>query len=330
MDSKIVCYVTDDAYLPYAVISVCSLLRFNSGVTVCVFTGGLSSDNRSLLNKVVYSYGGVLLVFDVSSRLRSLSRLSCGYGLHRGFASLLPLVKLYIADYLPGNDSRVLYLDCDTLINGSLDFLFDGFDMRGRSLALAPDCMIRSYRKVINVPDDRPYFNCGVTLLDLARFRSSRFKSRFFGLLKLAPSLAFCEQDVINRFMQDDVACLPPHFNSLSAFQLYDYSGVRRVSGFVPFSAADFKIAVRSPSVIHFAGNSFARPWFKASVHPFRSLFLFNARMAGVAPRLVNLSGGFSFVYRIQHLLWRLLPRSLFNLVSSLFCRFHVFRCYGV
>lgn len=327
---KIVCYITDDNYLPYTVVSIVSLLRHNDNILVCVFNTGLTVQNLDLLRSSVSHFGGDLLLFDVSSRVLSLSKKYKGYGLYKGLASFLPYVKLYIADYLPGNSSRVLYLDGDTLVNGSLDYLFNGFYMGDKPIALASDCMPFSYRRFIKMPFDRPYYNGGVMLLDLARFRSSQFKRRFFECLSIVGSMPLAEQDVINRFLFDDIALLPPQFNYLTHYTLFDYPGVCFVSRSVPFSQVDFLCAKRSPVVYHFLGNYLARPWFRASKNPLRSLYCYSARVAGVPPKFVNLPGGFPFVYRVQWLLWRHLPQWAFNFVASLMFRFYVFLRYRV
>lgn len=330
MNKKIVCYVTDSGFVPYTVVSAVSLLRHNSDVTVCVFNTGLTSEDRQLLFNAVNSNGGVLLFFDVSSVLQDLSKKYKGYSLYKGQSSYLPYVKLFIADFLSGNSSRVLYLDSDTLVNGSLDYLFDGFFMFGRPIALASDCIPFSYRKFVNVPLDRPYYNCGVMLLDLARYRSSGFKRRFFEWLSISDGMPLAEQDLINRFMSSDVFLLPAHFNSLPHYQMFDYSGLLRFVRCIPYSLSDVKMAFRFPVVIHFAGNTLARPWFKSSRHPFRPLYTYTARVAGVPPKFVNRLGGFFFVYRLQWFLWRVLPRSLFNVVASVMYRIHIFIRYRV
>ena len=330
MNKKIVCYVTDSGFVPYTVVSIVSLLRHNSDVTVCVFNTGLTSEDRQLLFKAVNSNGGVLFCFDVSNLLSDLSIKYKGYSLYKGQSSYLPYVKLFIADFLIGNFSRVLYLDSDTLVNGSLDYLFDGFFMFDRSVALASDFIPFSYRKFVNVPLDRPYYNCGVMLIDLSRYRSSGFKRRFFEWLSISDGMPLAEQDVINRFMFDDVSLLPAHFNSMPHYQIFDYSGLLRFVRCLPYSSADVKVAFRFPVVIHFAGNTLARPWFKSSKHSCRSLYLYTARVAGVPPKFVNRPGGFLFVYRVQWLLWLLLPQSVFNVVASWMYRLHIFLRYRV
>lgn len=323
---KIVVYATDEKFVNYTAVSIVSLLRHNSGVTVVVLSDGLSSSSKLFLSTRVSSYGGEFLYFDVSKQIRTLSNL--GYN---GYTSFLTYARIFIADCLTGCNDCVLYLDSDTLVDGDISSLFD-FDMRCKPLAFAPDCMPFSYRSVISMPLDRPYFNAGVMLIDLARFRSSRVKLRFLWFLSMSRGVGvFPDQDIFNRFFFDGIAILPPQFNFISHWFLFDYSGIKQVvKSPVGFTESEFLSACRKPLIFHFLGNTLGRPWFSLSRHPLASLYRFNARLAGVPPSAVNCKGGFSPVYRFQYFLWRCLPQPLFNVICGWLYRVHILLRYGV
>ena len=73
---------------------------------------------------------------------------------------------------LPPNVDRVLYLDCDLIVNGSLeDFYSQPFD--GHSLIATKDLML-DYGPIVmpNGVANDSYFNAGVLLLNLTKIRS--------------------------------------------------------------------------------------------------------------------------------------------------------------
>ncbi|MBQ4385445.1 MAG: glycosyltransferase family 8 protein [Kiritimatiellae bacterium] len=321
---KIFVYATDENFVYYTAVSIVSLLRHNSGVTVVVLSDGLSSSSKLFLASRVSSYGGEFLYFDVSKQIRTLSNL--GYN---GYTSFLTYARIFIGDCLVGCNDRVLYLDGDTLVDGDLSSLFD-FDLRGKPLAFAPDCMPSAYRSVISMSLNRPYFNAGVMLVDLARFRSSRVKSRFLRYLSMSRGVGvFPDQDIFNRFFFDEIVVLPPQYNFITHWFLFDFPGIKRiVKSPVGFTEVDFLSARRKPLIFHFLGNTLGRPWFSSSRHPLASLYRYNARLAGVPPSVVNRKGGFSFVYRLQYFLWRFLPQSVFNVFCSWLYRVHIFLRY--
>ena len=323
---KIVVYATDEKFVNYTAVSAVSLLRYNFGVTVVVLSDGLSSSSKLFLSTRVSSFGGKFLYFDVSKYIRRLSSL--GYN---GYSSFMTYARIFIADCLTGYYGRVLYLDGDTMVDGDISFLFE-FDMKDCPLAFAPDCMPSSYRRVISIPSDRPYYNAGVMLLDLARFRSSRVKSRFLCYLSMSRGVGvFPDQDIFNRFFYDEIIALPPQYNFISHYFLFDYWGLRRVvRSPVGFSQVEYLSARRKPLIFHFLGNTLGRPWFSSSKSPVASLYRYNARLAGVPPSAVNLKGGFSPPYRLQYLLWRYLPQSVFNVISSWLYSLHMLLRYGL
>ena len=266
------------------------------------------------------------MYFDVSKHIRTLSNL--GYN---GYTSFLTYARIFVADCLVGCNDRVLYLDSDTLVDGDISSLFD-FDLCGKPFAFAPDCMPFSYRSVISMPLNRPYFNAGVMLIDLGLFRSSRVKLRFLWCLSMSRGVGvFPDQDIFNRFFFDEIAVLPPKYNFISHWFLFDFSGIKKVvRSPVGFTEVEFLFACRKPLIFHFLGNTLCRPWFSSSRHPLASLYRYNARLAGVPPSAVNRKGGFSLPYRLQYCLWRFLPQSVFNVICSWLYRLHILLRYGL
>ena len=240
---KIVVYATDEKFVNYTAVSIVSLLRHNPGFTVVVLSDGLSSSSKLFLSSRVSSYGGEFLYFDVSKHIRTLSNL--GYN---GYTSFLTYARIFVADCLVGCNDRVLYLDSDTLVDGDISSLFD-FDLCGKPFAFAPDCMPFSYRSVISMPLNRPYFNAGVMLIDLGLFRSSRVKLRFLWCLSMSRGVGvFPDQDIFNRFFFDEIAVLPPKYNFISHWFLFDFSGIKKVvRSPVGFTEVEFLFASRKP-----------------------------------------------------------------------------------
>ena len=91
---------------------------------------------------------------------------------------------------------RVLVLDIDTIVDGSLDGLW--------SLPPAPLYMAREVGRA------EEYYNCGVILMDCEAFRKDA--ERIIGMVN-AQRLDFPEQDATNRIMRGRIRQLPPQYN---------------------------------------------------------------------------------------------------------------------
>ena len=110
--------------------------------------------------------------------------------------SYLALMKAAVP-FLPGIEGRVLVLDVDTIVCGSLDELW--------SLPDAPIYMARE----VGRPNE--YYNSGVMLMD-----TDALQVPFKAVLKKINfnSYAFGDQDAINEVMKGKIRALPPEFNA--------------------------------------------------------------------------------------------------------------------
>lgn len=106
----------------------------------------------------------------------------------------MTLMKMAVPFLLSG---RVLVLDIDTIVNGSLDGLW--------SLPPAPIYMAREVGRV------EEYYNCGVVLMDCERFMPDAEK--IIERVNLQ-RMDFPEQDAVNAIMRGRIAQLPPEYNA--------------------------------------------------------------------------------------------------------------------
>ena len=68
--------------------------------------------------------------------------------------------RLLIADILPKEIDRVLYLDCDIIVNDSLEELW-GIDMTGKAIAASPQIGSGHDCERLGYPIEDGYFNAG-------------------------------------------------------------------------------------------------------------------------------------------------------------------------
>lgn len=326
VDGMTVVFACDDRYAPLAAIGAVSVLRHNRGARIALLGCNLPAKSCDIVRSRVESNGGVFLYCDASEQIDRLARA----GVSR-YVSYAVYSRLFIPELLP-EDGRVLYLDCDTLVDGSLEDLF-GLDMHGRPLALSGDCIPRAYAKFVGIPDNRPYFNSGVMLMDLARWRACGCTEHLLNELSAStrPN-PLGDQDVIGRCLSDLTEPLPPKWNFLSQYFLVSYKGLCRIVGGadrIAFTEADYVEARRHAVVYHFSGNTIGRPWFAYSRHPLRPKFLAVVHEAGL-DEVANRSGVLPIAYRLQNLLSRILPQNLFDWCCFFLYRLHVYRTYHV
>lgn len=296
-------YASDDSYVGLAAISAVSLLKHNPGAQINLLGYNLKPTSVELVRSRVQNHGGSFSHFDVSPFINKLELLNVSH-----YTSYAIFARMFIPDLIR-TDDRVLYLDCDTLVTDRLDDLM-GIDLHGHAFALALDAVHPAYKKVISIPADRPYYNSGVMLMDLAAWRDHDCSRRFMEELTHPHGRVILpEQDVIARTMGDEVEPLPSKWNFLSQFILQ-----RRKD---------------APAIYHFSGNTLGRPWFTSSKHPLRATYRQAAAEANL-PEVAEQIRPLPFEYSVQHWLYRLLPQTLFTPICNLMYRTHIRLTYGV
>ena len=297
-------YACDDNYAALTAVSAVSLLRHNPGAEIILVGCRLAQASIEKVRSRVERFGGSFRYVDVSAKIDELQSMgACPY------VSYAVYSRIFIGDLLPDLSGKVLYLDCDTLVVDSIAPIFD-VDLRGKPLALAPDAAHPAYKRVISLPDDKPYYNTGVTLIDLDEWRRRHCTERLMEELKSPHGRnPLGDQDVIVRVLNDETVELDRRWNFLSQYILYN----RR----------------EKPAIYHFSGNTLGRPWFTSSRHPLREAYKKAAVEAGL-PEVAEQTKPMPFEYKLQYWLWKLLPGALFRPICNLMLRTHIKLTYGI
>lgn len=321
---KTIVYACDDNYAVLTAVSAVSALLRNPGARIVLLGCRLKEPSRELVRTRVEQHGGIFVFFDLTEQLDAIA--AKGFS---GYTSYAAYSRLFIADLLKEDEGRILYLDCDTLVLEPLDELF-ALPLDGRPFAFGYDCIHAAYKRVVKVAPDAPYYNSGVMLADLAAWRASgateALKAEFAHPTGPNP---LGDQDLIVRAWRDYITPLPPKWNFLSQFFLFDDAGLRAVNGATApcVSRAAFEEARRAPGICHFSGHTLGRPWFTSSRHPMRARYRAAAAAAGL-PEVAEQVRPMEFHYRLQHVLRKFLPQGLFNFLGRWMLRVHVWRTY--
>lgn len=321
-----IAYASDKNYAALTAISAVSALRHNPGARIVLLGYDLETDAQELVRSRVEKAGGEFVYKDVSPAIGELVRQGvCPYTSYAAYA------RIFIPNLLE-TEGRVLYLDCDTLVDGSLDELF-AIDLQGKPFALGYDCVLSHFKRYIRLQADLPYYNSGVMLIDLAAWRSHRCTERI--LAELAhPSgpNPLGDQDIIVRVFPQETRPIDPKWNFLSQFFMFSYKGLRRVVGegaALLFSPEAYEEARRHPVIYHFSGQTLGRPWFTSSRHPMREPYRSVARSSDLAEAAEQVRP-MPAAYRVQYLLYRLLPQGLFDRACWYLYRLHIRLTYKV
>ena len=243
----------NDNYVKYALVMLTSLLLNNPGHhDYYVLDHSLSDESKKLIQYALKD-------FDVS-----INYLKVEFG---DAEALLPTTvhwtidtygTLLLQDILPDTVERIIYLDADTIVNGSLEELYS-MDFEGNMLIAAVDS------NGINKPGDYSdiqnrmmgdqicsYFNTGTMILNIKGIRSKgSFSVYAEAMKKWNYQMTALEQDILNYVHLGQVKIVPwEKYNLFSRFAHKDGWDYERVKNNV--------------KIIHFAG---VKPWQNSTFH---------------------------------------------------------------
>lgn len=111
-------------------------------------------------------------------------------------------------------ESRILYLDSDMVIDGSLTPLYEmdlGDKVVGAVQDLYIDCVTHHYSFA---PEFEHYFNAGMLLIDCERWRKEKITQHSFMLAKqFQQVLLYADQDILNLVLHKKWKMLPREYN---------------------------------------------------------------------------------------------------------------------
>lgn len=117
----------------------------------------------------------------------------------------------YLIPQLP--DSRVLYLDCDMIVDTNMLPELYVLNLQGNFLAASPDMLISHIEHhYAEFPHMKPYFNAGLMLVDNDKWREHGVQQDLFSL-NAHYRFFYGDQDALNVYFQNKWLKLNPAYN---------------------------------------------------------------------------------------------------------------------
>lgn len=276
---NIVC-ATDDNFVQHCCIMLVSLLCHNKDVDVYIMTEGLIANNRNKIEEEVRVKNGRLHFCYVQGDLIKDLPLSKEKGLTH--ISRATYYRLLIADILPKEINRVLYLDCDIVVNDSIQELWET-DMTGMAIAAVPQIGSGHEAERLGYPIQYGYFNAGVTLLNLDFIRKNNITDKLLSYLKdNSDIIIYNDQDVLNGALYDTCFHLLPQWNmtTLVYTPFLEKRGDKRNGIVINDYKKEKENAIshrNNPSILHYVSKP--KPWDKNCIHPLYDLYYYYADM---------------------------------------------------
>ena len=123
--------------------------------------------------------------------------------------------RLFAPYLIDKNVDRILYLDCDLIINKSIDGFYN-IDIEDNIIAgvINFDSDSCLYNDRLNLPHDNPYINAGVLLIDLKKYRDFIDKDTIIKFIENNYKiLDYQDQDVLNALFLNKIKLVDIKYN---------------------------------------------------------------------------------------------------------------------
>lgn len=254
----------DDSYSSHAAVVIESVCENNIGLhNFFVLTDYVSDKNKKKIREITDKFGCNLSFYNVDKS--KFKNFPIGKGTANTYVSLATYFRLFITDYIPKEIARVLYLDCDIVVNGNLeDFYNHQFQDDNCIYALEESPILSiSGSKRLGYPMKQSYFNAGVLLIDMQAFRKSYTLTKSIDYIK-SHNILFHDQDVLNGMFHDKKEFMPLRYNVMDYFYIKHAIFAERYK-------REYENTIRNPVIIHYSGP--LKPWHIECKNPLKMLY---------------------------------------------------------
>lgn len=255
----VVCGI-DSNYVIHCAVMLTSLLEHNQleSVTIHVLSLELREADRTFLTSTASKYGASINFYELDAKFISQYPVFASEHI-----SLAAYNRLFVADLLPGNLNKCLYLDSDMIVRDPLAELY-GTDLEDNLVGAVIDQSgddVRHYNRL--GIEGGIYFNSGVLLINLEAWRQSQISKLFLGNLVVhRQKILHHDQDLLNITCYGRVKQLPMKYNvQLSFFYRNPYIALKRWE--------EMFQACRKPVICHYTNK--LKPWHYGCLHPYSS-----------------------------------------------------------
>lgn len=204
----------DERYAPYAATSIASICsNTTSFVHFFIIDCGVSEETKSKVNNLKKNFFNLdidWMSFDIKKFLD---------GFKTDFHISLATYGRVFIPFLNSNINKAIYLDVDTIVLSDISELYetclDGYALA----AIWEDYMeVKGHNKEhlerLGIAGPHKYFNAGVLLLDLSKWREHSLTSVLLEAeFKLRDKLKFLDQDLLNYVFANNYKLLNEKFN---------------------------------------------------------------------------------------------------------------------
>ncbi len=209
---------SDDNYAPYLSTVLLSIIKqhLETPVHFWILELNMAEESQKYLTQLCAQYNKEITFIHIKEDDFSDLPLTVKY------ISPVTYARLFMAQYLPQDLDKVLYLDIDLMVNQPLTDFYQT-DLTHYVLAAVPDVLLSGlqadYKATLGLTEKDIYFNAGVLLINLKAYRKYNMRAEILQMLKNCPEFSYQDQDMLNYIFKGQVLFCDLRYNFQSALR---------------------------------------------------------------------------------------------------------------
>lgn len=281
-----ICFCIDENYVCQLGAVLYSLVGSNSDnyLDIYVLSSQLANSSKARLAAVVSNVAKFSINF-VDSLDSQVQQLEAG-----GHISAATYIRFEIPNLLIGLD-KVLYLDADLAVEDNLKVFWDT-DVDNYYVAAVENPFFDRYES-LGMESSCGYFNAGVLLMNLSRWRLEDVKNKAIDFLIEKKSIALMfDQDALNVVFNGEWKKVSIRWNLQTSYLRHRKK--------LPALSSEIKSAFINPGIIHYSSSS--KPWNVLDPHPLTYVYRQYEAKFGIFRSKNQISGLFRSVVKWLYL----------------------------
>lgn len=250
----------NSGYIRHCAIMLISLCKNNPGIDfqVHILSDDLSSNDIKVLSQAVCNYPVKFKFYIQPADFLENCPIDT-----EGHIDRSTYYRCFLSSLLPEDIDKILYLDCDIIVRGNIQELWDT-DITDYAVACVQDMWSARQENYSRLQYDPAYsyFNAGVLLINMNYWRRHDIAGQSIGYITKYPErLELNDQDVLNALLHDKKRFVSFQWNMQDGF-------FRRRRRIEESTWPELDKAIQNPTVLHYTGGK--KPWHYKSRHPYK------------------------------------------------------------
>lgn len=277
----IACSSDSNYALPLSVTLYSTLINTSPHVAVTLYMldAGMEPRQRERIATCIRNSGAMVDVHWLKVDVSGLQT----YG-SRKWMTGAAYSRLFLPELIPSCVEKIIYLDADLIVRRDLQELWN-LDLGNYALAAARDQAIGVVSSIwgisnfhqIGLDPNTPYFNSGVMIINLKKWRALNIPELVFDYVRKNNSaMRLNDQEALNAILSDDWLEVDPRWNQHPRVFSYQHWANSVHKDRYKEIINDL---IGAPYIIHYAAKP--KPWEKDSMHPFQRVWLYYLKESG-------------------------------------------------